>query len=328
MQFQATLSEKEKVSRREVTRSGLADMTDTHCPICEERDDDKILYKERLPSNWLNPALYYSAREVRPGKHNTRFQIVKCRRCGLIRSNPIAPLDKISEAYRQSYVGYQDEMDNLKNTYGHYLMELSRFQPNKGRLLEIGCGSGFFLDGALDLGYRDVWGVEPSIEAKTHASAKVHNKIISDFFRPGLFEDNSFDVICFFHVLDHLIDPNSFLNACNKILKPNGLILAIQHDVDAWSAKLLGKRSPIFDVIHIHLFNQETLRRIFEKNGFATQETGGIRNIFSIRHCIKLSPLSGQTKKFVLRLLEATGIANLNLRLKAGNLRIVARKLG
>jgi 2-polyprenyl-3-methyl-5-hydroxy-6-metoxy-1,4-benzoquinol methylase len=67
-----------------------------------------------------------------------------CKRCGLVRSDPISPYDFLAQLYQQSAFTYSEEIGNLRKTYGNSLSQLSAYGAHKLSLLEIGCGNGFF----------------------------------------------------------------------------------------------------------------------------------------------------------------------------------------
>ena len=68
--------------------------------------------------------------------------------------------------------------------------------------------------------------------------------------------------------MDHLLDPSAFLSDIYKILKDDGVILLINHNVRFILTRLLGSKSPMFDIEHIYLFDKVTIRKILEKNHF------------------------------------------------------------
>ena len=72
--------------------------------------------------------------------------MVRCGHCGLVRSDPILDEAELSQLYADSRLTYQNEAGFAGETYAHYLREWLPLVPGKNRLLEIGCGSGFFLD--------------------------------------------------------------------------------------------------------------------------------------------------------------------------------------
>ena len=234
------------------------------CALCGKKEDVVLLYKENINPAKVNKKTY-SARRIPEKVH---FRLLQCKNCGLIVSSPIFPEEKIRFFYRQSTVTYQKEIPALVQTYGYYLGKTLKYLPRNPKLLEIGCGNGFFLEKARQLGIMDVWGIEPAREAAAQASKGIKKRIIVDFFPTASIKPESFDIICIFQTLDHILDPNIFLKACYKILKKGGIVLCIVHDSNGLSVKLLGENSPIFDIEHIYLFNKKNLAKTFEKNGF------------------------------------------------------------
>jgi SAM-dependent methyltransferase len=144
--------------------------------------------------------------------------------------------------------------------------------------------------------------------------------------RPGIFGAEEFDAICMFHIFDHIPDPNEFLFECLRILKPGGFILSLNHNVEAWSARLLGERSPIFDVEHTFLYSPATMQRIFLANGFKVIEQGNVWNSYSLAYLFHLVPLPLSLKSLGLQLLRALNLRRLPLTLPLGNIYLIARK--
>jgi SAM-dependent methyltransferase len=295
----------------------------TRCAICGTVENSVEIYTANFDFEAFNPATF-SARRLPDQIH---YRIVKCKSCGLLRSDPIAPSELLEQLYIKSDQTYNQEIENLMLTYGHYLAKLDKFVLQKQALLEIGCGSGFFLERALKLGYENVYGVEPSVRAVSKATSSIRSNIKIDIFRPGLFSENTFDVICFFQVFDHLIDPNASLSECYRILKPGGLLLGLNHNSTSLSAKLLGERSPIIDIEHTYLYNPKTMSYIINKNGFHVIKTGAVWNNYSLQYLFQLIPMLGKAKLIILGLLRKTKIGQIRLKAFLGNLYIIARKI-
>lgn len=294
----------------------------TRCAICGTVGNSVEKYSASFNFEDFNPATF-SARRLPDRIH---YRIVKCKSCGLLRSDPIAPSELLEQLYIKSHQTYNQEVGNLILTYGHYLTKLDKFVLQKHALLEIGCGSGFFLEQASRLGYKEVYGVEPSIRAVSKANPSIRSNIKLDIFRPGLFSENTFDVICFFQVFDHLIDPNAFLSECYRILKPGGLLLGLNHNSTSLSAKLLGERSPIIDIEHTYLYDPKTMSDIINKNKFHVIRTGAVWNKYSLQYLFQIIPMLGKAKPFLLELLRKTKIGQIQLKAFLGNLYIIARK--
>jgi SAM-dependent methyltransferase len=298
------------------------ELRNTRCAICGTEGNARELYRANFDLQELNPAVF-SARRLPDRIH---YRMVKCNACGLVRSDPIADPALLAQLYHQSTFTYTDEVADLKRTYGRYLAELDKYGARKGALLEIGCGNGFFLQQALAQGYRSVRGVEPSQAAVSQAAPEVRAAIVCDLMRPGLFGPGEFDVICLFQVFDHVPDPGVLLDACFAALRPGGLVLALNHNVEAVSARLLGDRSPIVDIEHTYLYSPATMTRLLAAHGFEVRKAGAVRNWYSLRYLARLLPLPAGPKRAILAWLERHSIGRLRLCVPLGNLYLVAQR--
>jgi SAM-dependent methyltransferase len=301
-----------------------AALAPTRCAICGSPGNASEIYSARLAPDAFSTEVF-SARRLPDGLH---YRLVRCLSCGLVRSDPAADPERIARIYERSTFDYGGEVENLATTYGGYLRDLERFGARRGSLLEIGCGNGFFLEEALRQGYADAHGVEPSSEAVARASAAIRQRIVVGVIRPGLFPAESFDVICLFQVLDHFPDPAAVLDECLTMLKPGGLVLCLNHNVDAVSARLLGEESPIVDVEHTYLFGPRTLRLLFERLGFRVERVAAAWNRYSLRYLFRLLPLPGFLKKPLLALLGGGALGRVSLSVPLGNVYAIARKPG
>jgi len=293
------------------------------CAICGKNQKKVLLYKETIAFDKIDKDIF-SARRTPDRIH---YQLLKCQVCGLIFSSPILAEDKIKHLYKKSELTYEVEIPSLKKTYGNYLRRALKFTVKKPKLVEIGGGNGFFLEEAKKNKVFDIWGVEPSREAVTKARRDIKKRIIIDFFPTKKIRPGSCDIICFFQTLDHVTDPNNFLSACHQALRREGIILCIQHDTEGLSVKLLGERSPIFDIEHIYLFNKSNLEKILNKNGFEILEVFNVENKFPLRYWLRMFPLPNGVKALLLKLTGLLKLADLPLKLPAGNMGAIARKI-
>ena len=196
---------------------------------------------------------------------------------------------------------------------------------NKGTLLEIGGGNRFFLEIALSQGYKAVKGIEPSAQAISQASPLIQPFMICDIMRPDLIEPHTIAVICIFQVFDHLTDPGGVLDECRRILKPLGMILIFNHNVEALSARLLGKRSPIIDIEHTYLYNLNTMAQILQDHHFKVKEIGPAFNRYGLSYLARLFPLPKALKMGVLSLLKHKPFSRIKLSVPLGNLYVVGQ---
>jgi SAM-dependent methyltransferase len=298
------------------------ELRNTHCAICGTEGHASELYPANFDLQALNPAVF-SARRLPDRVH---YRLMKCKTCGLVRSDPIADPALLAQLYHESTFTYTDEVADLKRTYGRYLAKLDEYGARKDTLLEIGCGNGFFLQQALAQGYRSVRGVEPSRAAVSQAAPEVRDAIVCDLMRPGLFAPGAFDVICLFQVFDHVPDPGTLLDACFAALRPGGLVLSINHNITAVSARLLGERSPIVDIEHTYLYSPATMARIFGAHGFGIRGAGSVRNQYALRYLVRLLPLPAGPKRAALDWLQRHALGGVRLWVPLGNLYLVAQK--
>jgi SAM-dependent methyltransferase len=299
-------------------------LVETRCAICGTEGNALELYPANFVLGDLN-AQTFSARRLPDG---IRYRLVQCRTCGLVRSDPVIAADTMAALYRDSTLNYIEEIVNLRQTYGDVLDRLLDLGGKRDSLLEIGCGNGFMLEEALRRGYARVRGIEPSYAAAGAAAPTISELIIRDILRPGIFPESSFDVVCLFQTFDHIPDPGALLDECRRLLTPNGLFVALNHNVRAVSARLLRSKSPIVDIEHTYLYSPDTIARIVRDHGFQVLQVGPIRNQYSVHYLSRLLPLPEMAKERLLKKLGHTALGRATLSLPLGNLLIVARKLG
>lgn len=297
-------------------------MKTTLCPICGTDRFDREVYRMNFDPGALDDRIF-SARRLPDRLH---YRMVRCMGCGLLRSNPILPVEELARLYEGSHFTYAAEAVFTCRTYGSYLRRALSLVREKRRLLEIGCGSGFFLEEALRQGFQSVEGIEPSKEAVAHARAGIRENIRLGLYDRSSFAPGRFDAICAFQVFDHVPDQAAMLEACREHLRPGGVALFINHDCGALSARILGERSPIVDVEHTALFDQATMRRIFERAGFQVRRVFPVRNTYPLDYWARLAPLPRGPKARFLSFLESTHLGGVPLTLQAGNLGLVATR--
>ncbi|EKE14753.1 MAG: methyltransferase type 11 [uncultured bacterium] len=290
------------------------------CAICESDNDYQILYKKNFKLSDLNVNTF-SARRLPDKIH---YQLVKCNQCELVRSTPIVEIKCLSQLYKKSLLSYDDEINNLTTTYNNSVKPILKKLPKNAKILEIGCGNGFILKAIYDLGYKNVFGIEPSTDANSKSNPKIKKNIITDILKPGLFNKESFDFIFFFQTFDHIPEPNKFLKECYHLLKKNGYILSFNHNIDSFSAKLLGEKSPIIDIEHIFLYSPKTIKAIFKKNGFIINKVYFPKNTLSIKHLFWLLPIPKKIKQKIIK--SESELLDKKINIKIGNICIEGQK--
>ncbi|MDO8658183.1 MAG: class I SAM-dependent methyltransferase [Candidatus Levybacteria bacterium] len=298
-------------------------MVNISCAICGKNQQTKVLYPSTLKEENIS-AHTYSARRL-PDKLHYRF--LKCQRCGLIFSSPIFEQAKIINLYKESSCNYNDQIPYVTKTYLKLFERVRNSLSENPKVLEVGCGNGFFLNSLKKHGIDGVYGVEPSPEMVSKADKNIRLNIKTDVFRANQFPKNYFDVVCCFHTLDHMIDPNEFIRGAFSVLKKDGFAIIVVHDTEGLSVKIFGENSAIFDIEHVYLFNKETLKKIFSQNNFKIIEIFNLVNNYPLNYWIRMSGIPVFFKQIFSRVLNALNLSKVNLSLAGGNICLVARKL-
>lgn len=294
------------------------------CPLCGSSEDYMVVYKKNFEDADLNENTF-SARRMPDHIH---YQIVRCNKDGLVRSSPVPEELFIHYLYRQSRFTYEEEVENLAATYIGVLKPVLGKLPKDAKILEIGCGNGFVLSALYAMGYKNVSGIEPSVDAAAKADKTIQKNILTDILKPGIFKANTFDLIFFFQTFDHLQDPNNFLKMCYNIMVPGAFIVAFNHDIESLQARMLKENSPIIDIAHPYLYSRNTIRRIFKKNGFDPVKVYSPFSLVSLRHLVRLTPMPGLLKARLLnsQLQIMRILLERNIRIRLGNLCLIATK--
>lgn len=138
---------------------------------------------------------------------------------------------------------------------------INGLHPAKGRILDIGAGTGDFLAVAKSNGW-DIIGIEPSEKAKTIAGKK--GVIFAESMQS--LEKQSFDVITMWHVLEHVPNLEEQIKELKRLLKPDGTIIIAVPNFRSFDAKYYRRFWAGFDVPrHLWHFSKKAIKQLFLK---------------------------------------------------------------
>ena len=302
----------------------MGNMIDIICAICGKKQQARELY----PATFNEKNISRNTYSARRSPDKVHYRILKCESCSLVFSSPILDSKQLSDLYRESLCNYKDQIPYLIKTYFNIVKEIKNDLPKNPKVLEVGCGNGFFLKAMKDFGFtKNIFGVEPSSKMVLEADSSLQNKIKINIFKSNLFPKESFDLILCFHTLDHMLDPNEFIKGAYTLLKKNGYVIVVVHDTQGLSVKLFGERSAIFDIEHIYLFNKKTLSEIFSRHKFNVIKVFNLFNNYPLNYWIRMSGFPLVIRKIANYTISLIGISNFSFSIPAGNIGIVAKKI-
>ena len=211
-------------------------------------------FREGITTVYMLPGSKY-------GRH------VKCRNCHLVYVNPIEGNGKINEDYSQRKNNDASIIRGSRLKAAKSQVHLLRKYNQGTDLLDIGCGEGFFLFNASRMGYT-VKGIELCQEAAEYARKEFDLDIETKPFEEAEFQENYFDVVTLWQVLEHVPHPLVILKEVHRILKPGGLVAVSTPDFGGVLAKILRRRWWNIRRLHVNQFTTRTLNGILENAGF------------------------------------------------------------
>jgi len=134
----------------------------------------------------------------------------------------------------------------------------------RGRVLEIGCSNGVFLDLFTS---GETWGVEPS--ASGNVAKRKGHRIIKDLFEKAKLPESYFDLVVMNHTLEHMDEPTAVLAKVHKLLKPGGILFVDVPNFGGLGSKILGKHwLYLLSEEHKHQFTKQSLIDLLKKSEF------------------------------------------------------------
>ena len=204
---------------------------------------------------------------------STCKNLIRCKYCGLTRSTDQHFLQNFKKLYDtkyyqgRDYYNYQLEEKALTKNFKHRL-SIIRAYKNKGVMLDIGCAYGYFLKEARKIGFNG-YGIEinPQTSNLAHQNSGCH--VYTGNLIQVQFKHKKFDVVTLFDVIEHLPEPQKYLQKIYRLLKPGGILVIETGDINSPLAKLQkGSWRLIIPQIHLFYFSTTTLTHLLLKTGF------------------------------------------------------------
>lgn len=280
--------------------SKIIEIEEFPCPFCCPKDDEFILTARYLLHDL-------------PGE----FTVVKCRTCGLMRTNPRPTQDNISFFYPNDYGPFlntqvpqikfqQNSVTNkmlkllgnkIFNFKGNFIPKLS-----PGRMLEIGCASGAFLHQMDSQGWN-VQGIEFS-EKSAQRAAQLGYRVYAGLLETAPPPEELFDLIVGWMVLEHLYDPISSLQKLRKWAKPGAWLVLSIPNAGSLEFRLFKDKWYALQVpTHLYHFTPTTLKKIMRASEWSLVKVHHQRTlsnlIGSLGYVLRDMGYSNFSRKFI-----------------------------
>jgi 2-polyprenyl-3-methyl-5-hydroxy-6-metoxy-1,4-benzoquinol methylase len=139
---------------------------------------------------------------------------------------------------------------------------------SKGRILDVGCGKGYFLNQFSELGW-EAHGVEMNEATAEYARRTYGITVSARTFEEARFPENFFDAVTMLQVIEHIPDPVAFLRQVRRTLKPGGLLFMETPNIESLQARWMGEHwNYLCPWDHIHFFSPQTLRSLAGQSGY------------------------------------------------------------
>ncbi len=287
------------------------------CPVCHTGfEKAKLFVEENLDPAKLTGFSFASRKEPEYMCH----RLVQCTHCDLVYADQPPDEGELAHAYHVADYDSSEEANDAAKAYILAIKPALAKLAQQQSALEIGAGTGIFLDYLSREGFTEIIGVEPSSAAIAAAPEYRREWIHEGMFDEKDFVPESFDLICCFMTMEHVRDPNIVASAALHLLRPGGAFVTVTHDYRSLVNRLLGRRSPIIDIEHMQLFSKRSMRYLFERAGYADVTVMPFSNTYSLRYWVRLAPLPRSIKSAASSLLALLRMNNVKLGINVGNL--------
>lgn len=286
------------------------------CPVCATANEDRVLSEARVDLERLD-GFAFASRKVPELMH---WRLLECAVCDTAYASPAPAPDAVASAYAQADFDSAREARYAAATYARELARLLGRLPSREGALDIGTGDGALLLELQRLGFAGVAGVEPSAAPIAAADPAVRPLIREGVFRAGDHAPASLSLVTCMQTIEHVPDPLELCRGAATLLRPGGLLVLVCHDRRAPVNRVLGERSPVYDVEHLQLLSRRSVQALLQRAGLRHVGVRTIRNRYPLGYWARLLPVPEPVKRRALPRLERSQLGALPVTVPVGNL--------
>ena len=205
------------------------------------------------------------------------YRIVRCADCQLVFLNPMYSDDELGALYPSDYYAYQDNFSvsrlrqRARRALGYLVGTKEPRFEKPGTMLDLGCGSGWFLDRMRQLGWT-TYGVEINKQAADLGRKSRGLEIFSGNLQQAKFPSGFFDYVRANQSFEHISCPSETLNEIHRILKPRGKLLLGVPNVAGANANVFKQYWwHLCAPVHAFNYSKDTLPRLLRKHAFVVE---------------------------------------------------------
>lgn len=234
------------------------------CDLCGA-DDTEIVFIERDRLHHIDGIFY----------------LVRCRQCGLMYLNPRPTLEEMRRYYPRDYHAYKidNRLSLIARLDYHYGISkrcravIAHTGLKGGRILDIGCATGNFLDAMRRRGNWEPYGVEIDVEAANYGKEYLGLNVFAGTLADAHYPNDFFDVVTLWNVFEHLHQPQATLVEINRITRNGGWLIISLPNPDCIEAKIFGRYWAGLDAPrHLYIYSRHTLRQALARVGFVVKK--------------------------------------------------------
>ena len=209
--------------------------------------------------------------------NSEKFEIVKCVHCNIFYTFPQISAYEMEKFYPEEYICYVpaiEKEDNLLKRFDKQRAlskrrkQIERICKGPGKILDIGCATGNFLNEMSKYGW-ECFGVEPDKKSAEYAMHTYNFSVFNGYLESVHYQNNYFDVVTMWDVLEHTKDPTKILREVHRILKQGGLFLISLPNSNSYERFLFGPYWAGWEVPrHYVTFNNKNITSFLEKENF------------------------------------------------------------
>jgi SAM-dependent methyltransferase len=199
------------------------------------------------------------------------FHYVQCNGCGMVYMNPQIAAEQLSAFYPADYAPHQAAAETLntkkeKLSLPEHILNALNAQS---KVLDVGCGSGGFLDQLRQSRHCQVFGVDFSENAVMAAKKQYGIEVFCGQISDVPPEYNRFDLITILSCIEHLTDPAAAIREIASLCKPSGMLFIKTPNYNSFAAKWFRDKWYHLDCPrHLYLFSPGTITTLLERCGF------------------------------------------------------------